>query len=352
MRSRAAFAVQCLMLACCACGGGSVPAAADTGLGSTDALADTAVPDSADASHSDIANPGIGKICQTKTDCAGDLVCQEINAATGEGFCTKTCDADAVCGAGRFCNAFAQKFLCMEPQFCNPCNAAGDCSAGAPLCLQDKGGQGYCSRKCSVGDSSCAPGSSCHKYGSDLGASACTPDYGSCSGDGSNCSPCIAQADCSPGTTCFTSPATGERYCAQTCEPTATNGCPQGFACAAQKTKSIPGLCWKKTPAKPVATCAKGDKGYCDACNQDWECASSRCASKNGMKFCVEPTPCSKATEGKDCPYGGYATFCVPTDKGMACVPPPNSNCQGYKSCLGHDCAADEACDNGICKKK
>lgn len=349
MRSSVAFAVYCLMLACCACGdGGDVPTVVDTGV----QLSDADVGNSVDASHSDIANPGIGKTCQLKADCAAELVCQETNGATGEGFCTRPCDSDAICGAGRYCNVVGQKLLCTAAQFCNPCSSASDCSAAAPLCLQDKSGTGYCSRKCSVGDASCAPGASCQKYGSELSQSACAPDYGTCSGDGGHCSPCTSQADCSPGTACFTSPDTSERYCAQVCDPKAPSGCPTGFACVAQKTTPGKGLCWKTTPLKPVATCAKGDKGYCDACSQDWQCASSRCASKNGMKFCVEPKPCAKETEAVDCPYGGEATFCAPTDKGDACVPPTKYNCQGFKSCLGHACADDETCDNGICKMK
>ncbi len=295
--------------------------------------------------------PGLGKVCAAKTDCPGTLFCLETNSVSGTGICSQTCINHADCGKGYFCNPVADKTVCTPPRYCDPCTTAQDCGADLPLCLPGSDGRSYCTHSCAVGDTSCSPGSSCKTYGSKINESACMPDFGSCSGDGSQCSPCSAQADCASNAQCLTSPDTGEQFCAQTCKPGDPSGCPAGYGCWEQKTTPGKGLCYKSIAGKLVATCAKGDKGFCDSCAHDWECASNRCASKDSKSFCVQPNPCDKTTEAKDCPYGGEATFCVPSSVGNICSPPPAYGCQGFKGCMGHACGNGEVCDNGVCKK-
>ncbi len=99
-------------------------------------------------------------------------------------------------------------------------------------------------------------------------------------------------------------------------------------------------------------TCAKGDKGFCDACKNDWECLSKRCVTKNNELFCAQPNPCTKGGEGDDCPYGGQATYCVSSNKGMVCAPPLAHHCHGFKACLHALCGPDDVCSNGLCKPK
>lgn len=305
-----------------------------------------------DTAKADVPPSGIGHTCAANADCAlFGLYCQ-INAGAGTGFCSKACGQDGDCGQGWYCNSLGSKKICTAARYCNACTSAADCSADAPLCVPDTQGAGYCTHACSVGDKSCPAGASCKQYGSGVNDSACAPDYGTCSGNGAQCSPCDVDADCSPGHVCFSSPSTGERFCDQTCDPAKAGGCATGFTCVAHKTATSQGLCWKVFGKETIATCAKGDKGYCDACDQNYECASGRCASKNDKKFCAEPTPCSPATQAADCPYGGEATFCVPADVGFVCAPPPAYNCQGFKACLGHQCQGSQVCDNGICKAK
>jgi hypothetical protein len=294
------------------------------------------------------SNP-IGQLCAASADCQkqGLPKCQVTNAALGEGFCTKPCASDGDCGANRFCNVIGKELVCTTARFCNACTSSADCSKQAPLCLQDKTGRSYCTKKCAPGDGSCAPGASCTAYGKGVNENACQPDYGSCSGDGSQCTPCTGQADCSPGTQCYTSTDTGERFCAKTCQPGASGACAPGYGCEPMTGKWAPGLCLKVIGEDLIATCAKGDKGFCDECQEDYQCASKRCVAKDGEKFCAEAKPCAG---NSDCPYGGEATFCVPTDKGPACAPPPAFHCQGFKICLGHACASNETCNNGICQ--
>ena len=295
--------------------------------------------------------PGnIGKPCAMTADCPGDLKCIETNAATGDGICSQACATTADCPTGGFCHIVGKQMACTLAGLCDPCKDDADCGANAPLCAPGKDGKTFCTAACAFGDKSCQPGYSCEQYGSAIDDFACRPDYGACSGGGEACAPCQAQSDCKSGTQCLTSPDTGERACFATC--TKATDCAAGFDCSPKGVCSrlVPDADPKK-PAVYVQTCAKASRGYCDPCTDDWQCASSRCATTAGQSFCVEPTACVKANETKDCADG---TFCVPSDKGMICAPPPSWKCQGYKACLGKTfpCNNTEVCSDGLCKPK
>ncbi len=348
MRSVLAFAISVLLAGC----GSEIPVSPVATPDAATADANLIDAKASDAKPSDtVTSTGLGKTCAANVDCAALLFCQFATPTANSGFCSKSCDQDADCGGGYFCNSVGGKKLCTAAKFCNTCVSASDCSAEAPLCIPGASGASYCSHSCSIGDKSCGAGSSCKQYDVGVNDTACAPDSGACTGDGGQCSPCDLDGDCRAGTVCFSSPSDG-KFCAQTCDPGQSGGCPAGFACAAQKSSKYKGLCWKQIGKEVIATCAKGDKGYCDACDHSYECASNRCATKNGKKFCAQPNPCTKATEAADCPYGGEATFCAQSDVGMICVPPTSWNCQGFKACLGHQCKADQVCVNGICTVK
>jgi hypothetical protein len=297
------------------------------------------------------ANAGIGVVCLKNADCAPyGLVCFEVQG--GQRVCSKACTGPGDCPQGSHCHAEGQVQICTLARYCDPCQTAADCSALAPVCRPDAKGQGYCSMECNVGGGTCPGGSTCTQYGSGIHAFACAPDYGLCKGGGEHCSPCELPGDCGGGTDCITNEI-DERFCAQICDPKApAQTCPQGFACALDAAAQK-GYCYKqvaKVKGGLFPTCAKGNKLFCDACTYHFECASARCASKGGDKFCVEPEPCAS---NADCPYGGEATFCVPSeDSGKICAPPIALHCHGYKACLGHICGGDEVCDNGLCKKR
>jgi hypothetical protein len=295
----------------------------------------------------------IGRPCATTTDCPGTLKCVETNAATGDGICTQTCTATADCPGGSFCHTIGKQLACTLAALCDPCKVDEECSSSTPLCAPGKDGKTFCTVACALGAKSCQPGYSCEQYGSAIDDFACRPDYGACSGGGEACAPCQAQADCKSGTQCLTSPDTGERACFQTCAKDAD--CASGFVCSPKGlcTRLVPDADPKK-PAAYVQTCAKSNRGYCDSCTDDWQCGSGRCATTSAeikQTLCAEATPCTKENETKDCPDG---TFCVPSNKGMMCAPPPSWKCQGYKACLGKTipCGSSEVCLDGLCKPK
>ena len=323
------------------------PAILATAGDATAAMGDADISSSTDAKAETASASGVGKVCVVPNDCAAlGLTCFEIDPSTGAGICSKLCASSSECPGGNYCNPQSGKLICTPPRFCNPCQVAEDCGKGA-ICLQGTGGQKYCTKACSQGKPTCAPASSCRQYGSGVDDFACQPDFGSCSGDGNQCSPCAGQADCAKGLECHYAASTGERFCAKVCTPGAAGACPSGYSCTTPKSAKT-SYCFKSVGKDSVPTCSKGDKGFCEPCNADYDCASGRCASKNGEKFCVAPTAC---TGPKDCPYGGEATFCVPSDKGMICAPPLAWGCQGYLTCLAHACENGEVCVAGQCKE-
>jgi hypothetical protein len=325
-------------------GGDAAPDTGDASVGETDAS-------KVDVGPSPAQLAGIGKPCLAQADCPKELFCQDLDAVTGQGICTKLCKDETECLVGSRCNPRAGKLICTLPRYCNPCAGDADCSSDAPLCLKDKNGQGFCTMSCYIGDSKCGAGSSCVQFGESTKDFACRPDYGACKGNGEHCSPCATAKDCGAGTECYLAKS-GEHFCAQLCDPVSAPSCPKGFACA--PAGGSKGYCFRQAKDDTgkdalVATCAKGDKGYCDACNAHYECASGKCVSKEGKKFCGLPSACAT---NADCPYGGEGTFCVPTNVGNNCAPPIGWHCTGYKACLKPGCKPNETCDNGICKAK
>ena len=305
------------------------------------------------------AASGLGKTCAGNNDCKPHgLTCYITNSNKASGICSKGCESEGDCGANTHCNPLGTNLVCTPPQLCDPCETSDNCGPDAPLCITNpttKGG--FCSRLCNVGDGKCPGGYSCKQFGNRVDEFACQPDYGACVGDGQHCSPCKTDGDCGKNASCFQSKAGAERFCAKRCAVgTNPDGCSEGFKCASYGGK---GYCYKRIKIQTkngpgeqlVPTCVAGKKGFCDACEEDWQCGSGRCVTKNEKKFCAQGGPCTKATEIEDCPYGGQATFCVPAGDSNVCAPPPAFNCHGYKACLSHPCGGDEHCDSGICKK-
>ncbi len=341
-----------LALVLAACGEDSSSADTATGQdndgigGNTDGDILSSADSATDASQ---ATTNLGRPCATTTDCPGSLKCIETNAATGDGICTQACTTTSDCPTGGYCHIVGKQMACTPAGLCDPCVNDSDCGTNTPLCVPGKDGKSFCSLACAFGDKSCQPGYSCEQYGSAIDDFACRPDYGACAGGGEACAPCQAQTDCKAGTQCTTSPDTGERACFQSCSK--DGDCASGFACSPKGVCSrlVPDADPKK-PSTYVQTCAKANRGYCDPCSADWQCASSRCRTSQGQTFCAEPTPCVKANETKECAPG---TFCVPSaTSDMICAPPLSWKCQGYKACLGNPCATSEVCVDGLCKSK
>ena len=337
------FALTFVLVALAGCSDGG------SGNGDTGASADTASGNtgSGDASsQSDSDNLGFAKPCAGNADCAAyGLTCYPDGAGSGQ--CSRGCASDADCSGGTRCNPVQGTLLCTLPRWCDSCTTDADCSTAAPTCRRDLGadgtfGPGYCTMPCIVGDKSCPAGSSCSKEpaSSSIKMFTCRPDNDTCTGDGSQCSPCKTQADCSPGHDCVQPSGDSERFCALRCE---SASCGDGYMCTKLGGTSV---CYANVGGKPTPTCTAGRKNYCDACSADWQCASGRCVSKNNESFCAQPGTCSKASELTDCPLG---TFCVPTSDGLACAPAPLLRCHNWKACLSHPCSGNEQCDDGHC---
>jgi hypothetical protein len=324
------------------CGGDETVVAPGVKSKDTVSLEETHSGGSKDTATTSASGEGIGTPCTSTNDCK----------ALG-----LTCKTSADCGGLSHCNVVSGVLVCTLPQFCNPCESVDNCGPQAPLCVRHpkKDSASFCSYRCHTGDGTCAAGASCVQFADKAEDFACMPDYGSCTGGGEHCSPCKTDSDCSFGTECLQPSESTERFCAQTCDPTAKDEtCPSGFKCTKHgKT----GYCYRITGKtkegviKTYPTCAKGTKSFCDACVGDFECASGRCATKNNEQFCAQPGPCTKESEAADCPYGGQATFCVDSNKGSLCAPPLSHHCHGFKACMHALCNHEETCDNGICKK-
>lgn len=290
---------------------------------------------------------GMGKVCAGNADCQSyGLTCFPVS--TGYAVCSSTCQTNADCKGGTVCSPVQGALVCTPPIYCDACTSHEDCGPTAPYCRQDPQsdgslGPGYCTMECVVGDGTCPAGSSCSKI---VGTPSikdfyCQPDNETCTGDGSQCSPCKIDADCSDNHTCLQPSASAERFCAQHCDSTS---CPAGYQCTKVGGKSY---CYATVEGKATPTCSAGKKGFCDACSADWQCASGKCASKNNESYCAQPGSCTKETEKTDCPPG---TFCVPTSAGQACAPPPAFKCQQWKACLASLCGVNEICVDGLCK--
>jgi hypothetical protein len=159
-------------------------------------------------------------------DSAQGFQCFGVSPTDGAAFCTQyNCEADADCGAGFYCgtaneapnvttvkHSAGKTFkVCLPRTYCSPCTTDIDCGTqgGVPLhCVTDTKGANYCASECAT-DSNCQSDARCAGYGA---FKACTPRAGVCVGDGSFCSPCHSDADCSNGI-CFDADYSNEKFC-------------------------------------------------------------------------------------------------------------------------------------------
>jgi hypothetical protein len=181
------------------------------------------VPDSAGGSY-------CSSSCGSDANCPLDAVCRAPWAVCAPRGCAK--DGD--------CQKFAPNEVCVGGACQVPCIASADCPAsnGAPQHCSDAG---TCVPQSCTSDDDCPPAAGTFQHckgggctpecGSDgdcnpdVGDQACTkplkvcmPRAGICVGDGSFCSPCRADADCSNGY-CIAAGYSTERFCSQTMQP-------------------------------------------------------------------------------------------------------------------------------------
>jgi hypothetical protein len=146
-------------------------------------------------------------LCVPRT-CAADSDCPNVSpperclGGTCQRPCKRSADCPAVNGAPQHCGAsdtcVAQ--ACVNDDDCPPTQTTFQhCNAGA--CAPECGGDGDCNA--AVGDQTCVQP-----------LKVCMPRAGACRGDGSFCSPCRSDADCSSGF-CLIAAYSTERFCSQ-----------------------------------------------------------------------------------------------------------------------------------------
>jgi hypothetical protein len=224
-----------------------------------------------------------------------------------------------------------------DREYCATCECDQQCGEGG-RCLEDSNGESFCSIPCSVSKNDCAPGHYCKQFGQTSQDFGCFPDYGSCTGDGSACSPCISTDECQGGHLCHTSKLNQAMSCYEECEE--DEDCSEGTSC-----KEKDGLCYPEVGSSIQDVCSVGGRGLCEPCSFSFDCEGGFICSydeDDGAEVGYCTMTCQKLG-GVDstCPYG---MFCI----GGVCSPPPAYKCQGWLSCA-FVCDSNEVCNHGFC---
>jgi hypothetical protein len=108
--------------------------------------------------------------------------------------------------------------VCLPRTYCSPCESNVDCaplpSGAAQFCVADAtGGAKYCTSACTRA-ANCALDAQCVSN-DEVGSPVCAPTAGTCKGDGSFCSPCRSDDDCTDGL-CLSAPFSPEKFCSVT----------------------------------------------------------------------------------------------------------------------------------------
>ncbi len=189
--------------------------------------------------------------------------CYGQSPTDGAAFCTQyDCATDAECRGGWYCatiNAAPEvrtaartvgqtRTACLPRTYCAPCASDVDCvsvDGARQHCVSDAAGGKYCAPECGS-DSQCNQEAKCADS-AEAGAQVCTPNAGACVGDGSFCSPCRSDADCTGGA-CVSSSYSTEHFCTTPSD----GGCTYADSAGTCKLNA-------KCPTNPVA----GSKTSC-----------------------------------------------------------------------------------------
>jgi hypothetical protein len=144
-------------------------------------------------------------------------------------YCTQyDCTADLDCAGGFYCatinnapnvktdkRSFGKtRTVCLKRTYCSPCASDFDCAPvdGKPgRCATDDTGAGYCTVACDT-TANCRLDAACNGVANDGTTRVCRPRAGVCKGDGSLCSPCLADTDC-PNGFCIKGGYSPETFC-------------------------------------------------------------------------------------------------------------------------------------------
>lgn len=287
----------------------------------------------------------VGGACAINADCAAagfEGLCQVANNGDqfhwpAEGFCFRTCDTTADCGAGAFCTTIsgnqaralgfapaADEFKvcfpeCCEGNRCSPGRVCGDAIYGFITLEQDA---------CFPGDGAATDGDTCEEFADCNVSSDCRDGdiedpngmcitMGCTVGDDSTCAPggdghCIA--DQIPGQ------AFGLPVCVDTCDTDADCRIADGYTCRDETAAGLGKFCWHAQIG--------------DACTSDADCGGGALTCDTAQPggsctlACDVDTPCP---DGDICvdPGNGDPSFCadrcatsdpIPCRTGYSCV--------------------------------
>lgn len=173
--------------------------------------------------------PGIGEPCPVGDECDGDLVCLTRGEGDGDAYCAEVgCTEDSGCTPGYRCGVTHDprricgtskgdndicgrtnedclsrddiappysegsvcllRNTCIKPAQCSPCESDLDCLYGTDLACVDIDGEDRCAPRCNS-STDCNSDSTCID-------DVCKPKFGSCTGNGGFCEPCLDDRDC------------------------------------------------------------------------------------------------------------------------------------------------------------
>ncbi|MFO0666239.1 MAG: hypothetical protein U0174_19955 [Polyangiaceae bacterium] len=184
--------------------------------------------------------------CKADSECPGQFYCATVNTAPS------AVAADRTYGETRT--------VCLPRTQCSPCVADADCKSGR--CVADGNGVKSCMATCDR-DSSCPKDAAC--IGGVADVNVCYPYATVCKGDGSLCSPCRSDKDCTNGVCYDALPNSTERYCTQKVENCTAAACPKPasgakVACFKDTTPGVGGHC---TGLAPLLTGSNPDVPAC-----------------------------------------------------------------------------------------
>jgi hypothetical protein len=218
----------------------------------------TAFPDKPGTQFGAPCNPTNGFENNPACDTADGFWCNAASPLDANAYCTYFgCKVDTDCGDGFYCgrenqypNAVSDQIqngqtlaVCLPRDSCAPCTSEIDCAPanGAPQhCLPGSDGATFCAPECHS-TSECALDATCAPY---QNYSACTPRAGVCKGDGSLCSPCRSDADCTNGY-CLLAYNSTEHFCSSK----------SGIACSYSNSQIVD-QCPTSTTATPIVGCS------------------------------------------------------------------------------------------------
>jgi len=241
-------------------------------------------------------------------DAANGFLCIGAGAGDLEAYCTADCTSDATCADGYACTPLVRspceancgvagvpkdrqcvpsdqigdgkpyqcgsrgpsRNVCRPRKFCNSCATDADCLASADqVCAADGSGAKICTQLCDLQHPSCPWGNAaqCAVTDLDLNRATCSHRFGSCTGTGKGCEPCLKSSDCGSNGVCTSSQFTGEQWCvnfSETCscgKDADGNGTCTGHGCPNTPSGDLQMIC--------VDNSTTGAKGICAGANAE-----------------------------------------------------------------------------------